>query len=118
MYTSVIIHNNKTENIKTNYFKISLNFYLGHGDYQSFSIETTEHSEVITLANDLNNLDQWFKESAIDTLINSSLLKEHLVFEIFEMEDDGQEIRFDNEEGDFSIIWIDEHGRQCSVELR
>jgi hypothetical protein len=34
------------------------------------------------------------------------------------MEDDGQEIRFDNEEGDLSIIWIDEHGRQCSVELR
>ena len=118
MFTSVIIHDDKAKNMKTNYFKISLNFYLGSGDYRSFSVETTEHSEVITLANDLQNLEEWFEESSIDTLIDSSLLKEYLISEIFEIEDDEQEIRFDNEEGDFSIIWIDEHGRQCSVELR
>jgi hypothetical protein len=118
MYTSVIIHDEKAKNMKTNYFKISLNFYLGSGDYQSFSVETTNHSEVITLANDLNNLGQWFEESSIDTLIESSLLKDHLISEIFEMEDDGQEIRFDYEEGDLSIIWIDQYGRQCPVELR
>lgn len=118
MYTSVIIHDDKAKNMKTNYFKIALNFYLGSGDYQSFSVETTDASEVINLANNLDNLQQWFKESSIDTLIDSSLLKEHLIFEIFEMEDEGQEIRFDNEESDLSIIWINENGNQCPVELK
>jgi hypothetical protein len=117
MYTKLNIKKSKILKIKTNYFKISINFYLGSGRYKEIVIETKKENEVIDIVNELKKLDKWFIQSSIEDIIKNSLFKEYLIEDIFEVEVENLEIRFEDKERDLNIKWIDELGNECSVEL-